>query len=251
MSSRKRPLRTVTFDLWETLIRDSMEVGAPRMQVRLNETLRILRESGLAFSSEGIAEAYRRCQAALNDLRKREGDATFDEQVDRFLEEIAPGLPARLPRSAREQIAARYADSYHEHPPRIDEHALAALEGVRARGYSMALICNTGSTPGKTQRVFMEQVGFARFFDTLTFSDEERLSKPAAAIFHRTLERIGGAPHEAVHVGDHPRNDVLGAKRAGLKAVWLKRKEGAVEVEPDAQIASLNQLLDALDRLWG
>ncbi len=251
MSPRPTPIGTVTFDLWETLIRDSMEAGAPRTQVRLDETHRILREQGFSFSAEQIANAYRRCQAALNDLRKREGDATFEEQVGSFLGEIEGGLAARLSGHARERIAARYADSYFDHPPRVDKHARHVLEGVKARGYRTALICNTGSTPGKTQRIFLERAGLARFFDALTFSDEERVSKPAAAIFHITLERIGSAPHESVHVGDHPRNDVLGAKRAGLKTIWLKRKEEPAAVAPDAQIDSLEQVLEALDRLAG
>ena len=251
MSPRRTPIGIVTFDLWETLIRDSTAAGAPRMQVRLDETFRILREQGFGFSTEHIAKAYRRCQAALDELRKREGDATFDEQVDRFLAEIEGGLASRLSLHARERIAARYADSYFDHPPRLDEHALSVMAGVKARGYRTALICNTGSTPGKTQRVFLERAGLARFLDTLTFSDEEQMSKPAAAIFHVTLERIGGVPHEAVHVGDHPRNDVLGAKRAGLKTIWLKRKEEPTEVAPDAQIDSLDHLLEALERLAG
>jgi putative hydrolase of the HAD superfamily len=226
-----------------------MDVGALRMQVRLIETSRVLGEHGYSFTSAHIETAYRRCQAALNDLRKREGDVTFDEQVERFLEEIMPSLPLRLPGLARDRIASRYADSYLEHPARVDEHAHRVLEGVQARGYRVALICNTGSTPGKTQRVFMEQAGLARLFDTLTFSDEERLSKPSVEIFHLTLRRVGGVPHQAIHVGDHPRNDVLGAKRAGLKAIWLKRKDDRPEVAPDAQIDSLDQMLEALDRL--
>ena len=62
---------------------------------------------------------------------------------------------------------------------------------MRDMGLKVALICNTGATPGVTQRVFLEREGLIGFFDTLTFSDEERLSKPAKAIFDRTLERIG------------------------------------------------------------
>jgi FMN phosphatase YigB (HAD superfamily) len=48
-----------------------------------------------------------------------------------------------------------------------------------------------------------------------------------------------------VHVGDLLRTDVAGAKAAGMKAVWLKVRDGEkVEgVVPDYVITSLSQLL--------
>jgi FMN phosphatase YigB (HAD superfamily) len=57
-----------------------------------------------------------------------------------------------------------------------------------------------------------------------------------------------------VLVGDHPINDVVGAKRAGWSAVWIDRDgdgsfgEGLVEtdVQPDAVVRSLAELPEAL-----
>jgi putative hydrolase of the HAD superfamily len=182
-------------------------------------------------------------------VRQNESDLSFDEQVDLFLRCIDEEMAARLSPVARARVAQRYADSYIEHPPKVDEHAAAVLAALKGQGLKLALICNTGATPGVTQRVFLESAGLAHFFGTLTFSDEERLSKPAPRIFHVTLERLSATPAEAVHVGDHPRNDVEGAKRAGLGAIWLRRGDKQLTVAPDARVDTLAQVPEAVARL--
>jgi putative hydrolase of the HAD superfamily len=50
-----------------------------------------------------------------------------------------------------------------------------------------------------------------------------------------------------VHVGDHPLNDVVGAKQAGLRAIWLRRDlKAECTVAPDLSIDSLDETLAAL-----
>ena len=54
----------------------------------------------------------------------------------------------------------------------------------------------------------------------------------------------------AVHIGDHPRDDIQGAQGAGLRAVWVN-PQGAPwsgAGTPDAQIASLAELPALLAR---
>ncbi len=242
-------ITTVTFDLWETLIRDSPESGRPRGALRIDGALAALRDDGFDYPRDRVAEAVRRCYALCDEVRQREGDLSFGEQVDLFLRCIDEEMAVRLSPVARARVAQRYADSYIEHPPKVDEHAAAVLAALKGQGLKLALICNTGATPGVTQRVFLESAGLLHFFGTLTFSDEERLSKPAPRIFHVTLERLSATPAEAVHVGDHPRNDVEGAKRAGLGAIWLRRGDKQLTVAPDARVDTLAQVPEAVARL--
>ncbi len=244
-----RQITTITFDLWETLIRDSQDAGRPRAALRIDGALEALRAEGFDVPRERAVDASRRTYQLCDEVRKAEGDVSFEEQVDIFLRAIDEQMAHRLSPRTREQVARRYADSYFEHPPRLDEHALPVLRSLKGHSYRLALICNTGATPGMTQRVWLERVGLASFFETLTFSDEERLSKPAPRIFHATLERVGATPAQAVHVGDHPRNDVEGAKRAGLRAVWLRRKDEPLAVPPDARVDSLDEVPEAIARL--
>jgi len=55
---------------------------------------------------------------------------------------------------------------------------------------------------------------------------------------------------EAVHVGDHPRDDIAGAQRAGLRAVWFnpQAKAWPGEQAPDAEIQRLSHLHEVLAR---
>ena len=242
-------LSAVTFDLWQTLIIDSPEVGRPRAQFRLEGAREALRAQGFDCTREELAEASRRCLRICGEIREREQDVTFDEQVDIFLRGIDGGVAERISPETRIAVTRCYADSYLEHPPKVDESAAAVLHEVKGMGFKMGLICNTGTTPGVTQRLFLERIGLLGYFDVLTFSDEERLSKPATRIFHLTTGRLGVAPSQTVHLGDHPLNDVVGAKRAGLRAIWLRREEKEPELEPDVRIDSLGETSAALARL--
>ena len=64
------------------------------------------------------------------------------------------------------------------------------------------------------------------------------------------MQRGGVAPGAAVHVGDHPGDDIAGAQQAGLRAVWFNPAGKAWEAEklPDAEIRSLTELPDVLAR---
>ena len=243
------PLDTVTFDLWQTLIIDSGELGAPRMQARLDGVAATISGEGFDFPVEHLRKASRTTYEVCDKVRINEGDVTFAEQVGIFLNAIDGELASRLSPEARAEVERHYADSYLDHPPQVDPEAAEVLAAMREMGLKVALICNTGATPGVTQRVFLEREGLIGFFDTLTFSDEERLSKPAKAIFDRTLERIGSTAAGTIHVGDHHRNDVEGAKRAGLRAIWLRRNDTQPAIPPDAEIVSLGQAVPIIHRL--
>jgi len=244
-------LTAVTFDLWQTLILDSPERGGRRRQLLLDGAGEVLKEEGFDYPQERVQAAYRQCQIECNEVRAREEDVSFDEQIDIFLGHIDNDLLGRLSGDGRIRVARRYTDAYLLRSPLVDEHAESVLRSLSEMGLKLALICNTGTTPGATQRVFLERMGLLRYFETLTFSDEERLSKPAAKIFHDTLRRLDAEPSQALHVGDHPRNDIVGAKRAGLTAVWIRRKDEPTEVEPDVAIDSLDQLTEVVARLVG
>jgi putative hydrolase of the HAD superfamily len=76
--------------------------------------------------------------------------------------------------------------------------------------------------------------------------------KPHPSVFAAALDAVGvDDPATAVYVGDRLHDDVFGAQQAGLRGVW--RRSSSVpgwDVEPDAVVDSLTELLDVLDA-WG
>jgi FMN hydrolase / 5-amino-6-(5-phospho-D-ribitylamino)uracil phosphatase len=75
--------------------------------------------------------------------------------------------------------------------------------------------------------------------------------KPEVGMFIDALAQTGLHAGAAVHVGDSLVHDVAGARAAGWRSIWLNRT-GAVNdtgIEPDLEIASLDELDAALDAL--
>lgn len=82
-------------------------------------------------------------------------------------------------------------------------------------------------------------------FDAVVSSEELHCYKPHESVFLAACNRLGTAAASTVYVGDNPRLDVVGARNAGLTAVWLNRR-GAHYPEhlepPHHTIESLSEL---------
>jgi HAD superfamily hydrolase (TIGR01509 family) len=82
-----------------------------------------------------------------------------------------------------------------------------------------------------TNNVVAEQIeklahlGMTDLVDVLVISEEAGVRKPDAAIFRLALERCGAEAGRAVMVGDSWGADVIGARDAGIRVVWLNRTE--------------------------
>lgn len=99
-------------------------------------------------------------------------------------------------------------------------------------------------------RLHLELSGLAPHFLFALSSEAARCYKPSPAIFLQAAERLGVRADEVLHVGDSALEDVVGAKRAGLRACFVDRKgrgfpPGGPE-KPELLIRSLDELPAAL-----
>lgn len=125
--------------------------------------------------------------------------------------------------------------------------AIELLTALKIRGIKLGIITN-GSVA--SQHAKIEQVGLRSYFDAIIVSDEVGCKKPDRKIFELAVARLDTQPHVCMFVGDHPVNDVQGAREAGLQPVWL---QGFREWEQQAAsaphtITALGQILQLLDR---
>lgn len=90
----------------------------------------------------------------------------------------------------------------------------------------------------------VERLGLADYFRFALCAEDLGVGKPDPRPFQEALRRAGVAAAEAVHVGDHPADDIQGAQAAGLRAIWFNPagKAWGEQPPPDAQIRSLAQL---------
>jgi putative hydrolase of the HAD superfamily len=97
------------------------------------------------------------------------------------------------------------------------------LAALRGRGLRLAVVSNFD---GRLATI-CHAVGLATAFDTIVMSGRTGYAKPDPRIFGAALDRLGVAASAALHVGDSEREDVAGARAAGIAALWLRRDGGS------------------------
>ena len=130
---------------------------------------------------------------------------------------------------------------HHRNQVTFFDAAQPLLKRLRER-YTVGAITN-----GNAQ---LERIGADHLFDFIVYSADAGAAKPDARIFHAALKRAQVEPAGAVHVGDDPGNDVLGAARAGMRAVWYNPAMSPWPGgrPPDAVIRALPELHEVLAR---
>lgn len=247
------PIRAVTIDFWGTLFHDPPTFGDRHKARRLADFDAILTRAGARVSARDLDRAYEASGAVLREVWMRHRDLPVAEHVAAILEALGAGLAARLPAEARQALAHAYARPALLAPPVVAAGAAEALRALAARGLTLCVVSNAMRTPGATLRELLRRHGLLDHFAHTTFSDEVGVRKPDPAIFRLTLDAVGARPDEAVHVGDDPVLDVVGARAAGLRVIQLV-DPGAPPAGgpiPDVAIAGLAGVPDAVAQLAG
>jgi putative hydrolase of the HAD superfamily len=122
------------------------------------------------------------------------------------------------------------------------------LGRLRAAGLRLALICDTGFTPGRVVRRLLDDAGLLDYLEVLCFSDEVGVPKPGNEIFAKALAELGARPPEAIHVGDLRRTDIAGARDFGMRSARFRgvHDDQSSGAEADIVLDRHGQLLEAL-----
>lgn len=123
------------------------------------------------------------------------------------------------------------------------EEILRYLKGL---GYRLGVIAN--QSMGTSER--LAQWNLLQYIDVVAASAELGVAKPDPAIFERAFALAGCEPSEAVMIGDRLDNDIVPAKKLGMRAVWIKQGFNAYQnvelieenYRPDTVIENLEEL---------
>jgi putative hydrolase of the HAD superfamily len=240
-------IRGVIFDLGGTLV--DFHSGAADwrgMEARGSAALhRFLVERGSAPPEAEFREAM---WSAVSHGWEEAMAGRANARLLDIIASTTAGLGIDLDQEALMQAARIYTAGVGDEAVPL-EGAHETLRALKQRGLRRGLLSNT-TWPGQFHRQAMQDTDLLELLDETVFSSDVGLWKPNAPAFRYITERLGVLPAEAVFVGDLPEIDIIGAQRAGLRAVWVATDGIELgEVRPDAVIHRLAELPAALNRL--
>lgn len=124
------------------------------------------------------------------------------------------------------------------------EECLRKLSGQ----YNIGIIAN--QSLGAAKR--LEDFGILKYIKLVIASAEEGIAKPDRRIFELALARAGCEPGQSVMIGDRIDNDIVPAKRLGMRTIWVKQGFGrywnitSEEEKADCEVNSLMEICDMM-----
>ncbi|MDI6884624.1 MAG: HAD-IA family hydrolase [Hadesarchaea archaeon] len=229
-----RDIKAVLLDLDETLTDAFTGLRAARRAVagRLHK---YLREHGIELDEEVIYTRLREFDDKMAIETKYNRDEWWPELLAGF------GLKQKVPRRTVRQLTKLYWTTFaRANKPFPD--AGPTLSYIREKGYKLGLITDTDVEPGlKLERV--RRFRFIKLFNAVVISGEDiPETKPSPKPFLLLASKLGASAGECVVVGDKPFTDIKGAKAAGMRTIWLKRRDWGIEEKADFTINSLAEL---------
>jgi HAD superfamily hydrolase (TIGR01549 family) len=185
-----------------------------------------LRRLGVAEPASLAVATGRRVRAEYNAL----AESCRQPSLDEALADVAPAVRQLCLRAfAREAAQPPYS------------HAREVVAKL-ARRYRLGVVSNT-VLPGDHHARNLARAGILDHLRAALFSAEFGVRKPDPAMIRHVLRRLGVEPRQAVFVGDKIRTDVVAARRAGVRSIWLRRDGAAAGLErPDYVIRDLREL---------
>ena len=124
-----------------------------------------------------------------------------------------------------------------------------AIVELNNRGYVLGIISNLITV--REIPDWLEAEGLTPYFKSVLLSSVFGRRKPDPAIYLEAARRAGVEPARSAYVGDNPKRDVAGTRRAGFGMVIILMEPAKLEQEPptdgnqpDLIIHKFSQLLD-------
>jgi len=170
------------------------------------------------------------------------GRRTADHaRIERYRQLFAFAGVTDAPASAAAELHRRIYQSSRRAIPGAGA-LLAALQG-RA---TIAIVTNN-TVAEQTEKLVAFDL--ARYVDALVTSEEVGVAKPSGVIFAHALARCGCNADSAVMVGDSWCNDVVGARRAGIRPLWFNRRGASIPDPAVLALTSLEPTATVVDRI--
>ena len=229
-------LRTVFFDIDDTLFdRNRAQRGI------LHLIIRELRDVFVGIDEKRIVDAFLESDRVTTQEYETgiSTDGLRTRRSKLFLSFLG------LSEGYADKITAMYVNLY----PTVDapvRDAKSVIETLAGR-FQLGVISN--GLPDVQYRK-LETLDIKHLFDCIVLSEELGIRKPDPELFWHATSMLGREPEECLYVGDSYDDDVVGAKRAGMKACWFNPHgfpASQLDTKPEFEIHALDEILEFLD----
>lgn len=192
--------------------------------------------STLVDETECYEKRY--CEAVENT------DITYNEFVDKVIAFAGQNRNGDHPAVEYFKLSL---PKWHKELEKLYPDAKPVLSAL-SKKYKIGIIANQSS--GSSER--LESWGILKYIDVVTASAEEGVAKPDSEIFNIALAKAECSAENAVMIGDRLDNDIVPAKKIGMKTIWIKQGFAVYQSpkneseKADYTVNSLSQLLSVL-----
>ncbi len=138
------------------------------------------------------------------------------------------------------RLESIYTKSF-EREMKLCEGAGKFLEYCAETGKSVAIITNGDKL---TQHKTISKLGIENAVDMVLTPSNEREMKPSAHLFDTAVSSFGISKDRSIMIGDSWHHDILGALNAGIRAIWINRRNESVPKTMDVlEISSMGELI--------
>lgn len=166
-----------------------------------------LAEKGLIFSKEEARSLYLELQE-----QTFAGVLSYTQMVHELHRRL--GLGSRVSPAYLDQLIQGFSAEIQ-----VDPDLPRTLREIRSRGVRVGMITNSIHS-AKVKIQWLRTAGVDDLFDLLLSSVEERCKKPSPEFFRRFAMHLALPPDHVAFLG-HDRNEIEGAREAGLVTVAL------------------------------
>jgi putative hydrolase of the HAD superfamily len=200
-------------------------IGAVRAEIASSRTCDVPREAAL--------------RAALAENREAP-DFRFAPMIERF--ERIFQVPLANDRAVALALCERFLAPIFA-VGRVYDDTFPALARLRAAGIRTAIVSNAPwGSPPELWRAELQRLGLSTAVDAVVMCGDVGWRKPAPAIFHHAMSKLGCSAAECVFVGDDLRWDVEGSAAVGMRPVLVDR-DGRHRDYTGERVADLTTLL--------
>jgi HAD superfamily hydrolase (TIGR02253 family) len=225
-------IQAIIFDLDNTLT-DFMKMKHAAIDAAVDGMI----DAGLKLSRTEISEK-------IYKVYDREG-IEYQQVFDLFLKEELDRIDYKILTSAI--VAYRRArDSYLVLYP----HVNLTLMELAKRGLRLAVVSDA---PRFQAWLRLAHLQLQHIFDPVIAFEDTGERKPSPKPFRRALEILGIGPEQAIHIGDWPERDMVGAKTAGIRTAFARYGDtfGTKDSGADYEVNDIYELVEIVDRLNG